>query len=163
MSPATVTAGTQPVYVQVDFLSQYAYVVNFNGGNAGSISQLAIDANGGLSPVGSPVPTGKGPTTLVLDGTGQFAYVTNSIDNTVSQYAVAADGTLTPLATATVSTGSQPVAIAVTVYASLAVIGVLVFTAIGIRRLITRRRSGPEPPRYANPPQAVSNRAGNSR
>ena len=54
-------------------------------------------------------------------------------------------------------------AIAVTVYASLAVIGVLVFTAIGIRRLITRRRSGPEPPRYANPPQAVSNRAGNSR
>ena len=113
-SPATVAAGTQPVYVQVDLLSAYAYVVNFNGGGAGTVSQFAVGANGGLSSIGSPVPTGKGPTTLVLDGTNQFAYVTNSMDNTVSQYAVAADGTLRPLATATVPTGAQPVGIAVT-------------------------------------------------
>ena len=53
-------------------------------------------------------------------------------------------------------------AIAVTVYASLALIGALVFTAIGIRRLIKRHRSGPEQPGYPNPPQPASNRVGNS-
>ncbi len=114
MVPATVSAGSQPAYMQIDAMEKNAYVVNFNGGNAGSISQFAISKSGDLSPIGSAVPTGKGPTMLVLDGTGQFAYVTNSMDNTVSQYAVAADGALTPLATPTVSTGEQPVAIAVT-------------------------------------------------
>jgi hypothetical protein len=54
-------------------------------------------------------------------------------------------------------------AIAVTVYASLALIGVLVFTAIGIRRLITRHRNGPGQPGYPSSPRAVSSRAGNSR
>jgi uncharacterized membrane protein YhaH (DUF805 family) len=54
-------------------------------------------------------------------------------------------------------------AISVTVYASLAVIGALVFAAIGIRRLIARHRSGPEQPRYANLPPAVARRADNSR
>jgi hypothetical protein len=54
-------------------------------------------------------------------------------------------------------------AIAVAVYASLALIGVLVFSAIGIRRLIARHRSGPEQPSYPKPPYAVSNRVGNSR
>jgi uncharacterized membrane protein YhaH (DUF805 family) len=54
-------------------------------------------------------------------------------------------------------------AIAVTVYVSLALIGVLVFTAIGIRRLITRRRNGPEQPGYRSSPHAVSSRVGNSR
>ncbi len=54
-------------------------------------------------------------------------------------------------------------AIAVTVYAALALIGVLVFTAIGIRRLITRYRGGPEQRGYPYPPHAVSNRVGNPR
>ena len=52
-------------------------------------------------------------------------------------------------------------AIAVTVYASLALIGVLVFTAIGIRRLITRHRDGQ--PGYPSSPDAVTSRVGNSR
>jgi hypothetical protein len=52
-------------------------------------------------------------------------------------------------------------AIAVTVYASLALIGVLVFTAIGIRRLITRHRDGQ--PGYPGSPHAVTSRVGNSR
>jgi DNA-binding beta-propeller fold protein YncE len=61
------------------------------------------------------VPVGKGPTWMAFNGTGQYAYVTNSSDGTVSQFAIGPDGSLTPLGTPTVPTGTKPYAI-VTVY-----------------------------------------------
>ena len=59
------------------------------------------------------VATGKGPAWIAIDRAGQYAYVVNITDNTVSQYAIAADGSLTPLSAPTVQTGTQPFAIAI--------------------------------------------------
>jgi len=52
--------------------------------------------------------TGVAPHSVTVDPTGKFAYVANSGDNTVSQYGVGADGALTPMASATVVTGTYP-------------------------------------------------------
>jgi 6-phosphogluconolactonase len=46
---------------------------------------------------------------ITLDRTGRFAYVPNERDNTVSQYSIGADGSLTPLSVPTISTGARPV------------------------------------------------------
>jgi 6-phosphogluconolactonase (cycloisomerase 2 family) len=59
------------------------------------------------------VATGKGPAWIAVDRARHFAYVVNITDNTVSQYATAADGSLTPLTTPTVPTGTQPFVIAI--------------------------------------------------
>jgi 6-phosphogluconolactonase len=59
------------------------------------------------------VATGKGPAWISLDPAGQFAYVVNTSDDTVSQFAVGADGSLTPLSTPTAPTGTKPLAIAI--------------------------------------------------
>ena len=50
-------------------------------------------------------------------------------------------------------------AIAFCVYASLALIGVVVFSVIGIRRVLARRRSGPSQPQMTQL-QGVYNQAG---
>jgi len=97
----------------VDPTGQYAYVVAYASGNAGAISQFTIDGIGVLTPMAAPtVSVGKGPTWMAFNGTGQYAYVTNSSDGTVSQFAIGGDGSLTPLSTPTVATGTKPFAIA---------------------------------------------------
>jgi DNA-binding beta-propeller fold protein YncE len=58
------------------------------------------------------IATGKGPAWIALDPAGQYAYVVNITDNTVSQYATVADGSLVPLSIATVQTGTKPFVIA---------------------------------------------------
>ena len=57
------------------------------------------------------VAAGRGPAWIAFNGTGQYAYVTNISDNSVSQYAIGSDGSLTPLGTP-VPTGTKPFAIA---------------------------------------------------
>jgi len=98
----------------VDLTGQYAYVVDSAAGNAGAISQFTVGSGGTLTPMTIPtVPVGKGPAWISLDRSGQYAYVTNTGDNTVSQFAVGADGSLTPLSIPTVMTGTKPFVIAV--------------------------------------------------
>jgi len=59
------------------------------------------------------LPAGTSPAWISLDRTGQFAYVVNTKDNTVSQFAVGANGSFTPLSAPTVTTGTSPLAITI--------------------------------------------------
>jgi 6-phosphogluconolactonase (cycloisomerase 2 family) len=55
------------------------------------------------------VTTGPGPNGLVLDPTGSFGYVPNSLGTTVSGFAIGSDGAFAPLAGSPYSSGSGPV------------------------------------------------------
>jgi 6-phosphogluconolactonase len=58
---------------------------------------------------GSPFAAGGQPRSIVLDGAGDRLYAANATDNTISGYALAASGTLTPLTGSPFSSvGSQP-------------------------------------------------------
>jgi 6-phosphogluconolactonase len=58
---------------------------------------------------GSPFPAGGQPRSIVLDGAGDRLYAANTTDSTISGYAVAASGTLTPLTGSPYSSvGPQP-------------------------------------------------------
>jgi 6-phosphogluconolactonase len=58
---------------------------------------------------GSPFAAGGQPRSIVLDGAGDRLYAANTTDSTISGYAVAASGTLTPLAGSPYSSvGPQP-------------------------------------------------------
>ena len=80
--------------------SQYAYVLNSAGNSgAGTVSVYSM-ALGVMTPLGgSPtVPTGIAPSALAVDPTGNYVYVANQWDGTVSAYMVnAASGALSAL------------------------------------------------------------------
>ena len=64
---------------------------------------------------GSPFATGNGPSAIVVDATGRYVYVANSIDSNLTAYSTAGGG-LTPIASSSASaytTGTQPVAIGI--------------------------------------------------
>ena len=99
---------------------QFAYVGN--AGN-GTISTFSIGSNGALSLVGSPISSGTGsniPTSIAISiaisPNGQYAYVVNRIDGTVSTFSIRGDGSLTlvgsPIFSGTGS-GSSPISIAI--------------------------------------------------
>jgi len=54
------------------------------------------------------VAAGNGPQSVAVAPSGQFAYVANLLSGDVSQYSIGADGSLSPLAPATVDSGSDP-------------------------------------------------------
>src|ERR1700722_4568303 len=104
-SPAIVATGTQPRFVAVNPNGQGAYVVNSAPTGSGTISQYTIGAAGLLTPMPAPtVATGQGPVWITVDRAGQYAYATNITDNTVSQFAINSDGSLTALSTPIVTT-----------------------------------------------------------
>jgi len=46
---------------------------------------------------GSPFQTGSDPFGLAIDSAGKFLYTANKLDNTISEFKINADGSLTPL------------------------------------------------------------------
>jgi DNA-binding beta-propeller fold protein YncE len=66
------------------------YVANYNSGRA---SVFRIEANGQLSPLGS-VQAGRGPISITVHPSGQFAYVTNNQSLDITQYRIDATGML---------------------------------------------------------------------
>jgi 6-phosphogluconolactonase (cycloisomerase 2 family) len=59
---------------------------------------FSIAADGALAPLSpATVATGGQPSQVAPDPTGRPIYVTNSAANTVLQYMIGQDGTLTPL------------------------------------------------------------------
>jgi YVTN family beta-propeller protein len=60
----------------------------------------------------SPFATGGAPTSVVVDPTGNYVYVTNSTDNTISIYAISSGTTLNPVGT--IPTGGQPSSVVAT-------------------------------------------------
>jgi 6-phosphogluconolactonase len=117
-----VPTGTGPNAVTIDHGNRWAYVANL-GEN--TISQYTIGLDGQLSPrpdAAAKVGAGANPATIVLAPGDKFAYAGNfgaysripaAGPSTISQYAVGADGALTPLSASTVASGSGPSAIAI--------------------------------------------------
>ena len=81
--------------------------------NANVIGAYPIQADGTLA-TASTVASGASPRYPVASPDGAYAYMTNGNGNSVSQYAINADGTLSALSPATVATATGPVDIAIT-------------------------------------------------
>jgi DNA-binding beta-propeller fold protein YncE len=71
---------------------------------AGAVLQYSIGPNGAPSALNVPsVPAGIEPMGIAADPSGRYVYVSNAGDQTISQYAVGAGGSLTGLSPAAVS------------------------------------------------------------
>ena len=113
MSPYTV--GSQPKGIAIDPAGQFLYVTNYADF---SVSSFSINAqSGALTAVGTPVATGNlthvanpGPIDVKVDPSGQFVYVVNSLDGSVSLFTASA-GVLTLSATYPTGAGAARVAI----------------------------------------------------
>jgi DNA-binding beta-propeller fold protein YncE len=89
--------------------SRYALVID----GAGGVATYALDSASGRLSFVDVAPTGSGPSAIVVAPSGLAAYLTDAHDGTVFQYAVGADGSLTPLSPAAVPAGTAPHGIAV--------------------------------------------------
>ena len=75
---------------------------NFGSNNA--VSQFGIAADGSLGALTpATVPCGNNPSSITLAFSGLYLYVTNSADDTISQYFVGVFGNLTPMNPPTVA------------------------------------------------------------
>jgi 6-phosphogluconolactonase (cycloisomerase 2 family) len=98
MSPATVTgSGVGNSSFAVSANGKYGYLGVFNGGFPGSpVDQYGIGLTGGLTPLSpASVAAGNAPQWIVCEPAGNYVFVANSNDHTISQFLVGADGTLT--------------------------------------------------------------------
>ena len=111
MTPAWVATGPYPYSVTVDPLGRYAYATSSSNG---TISQYIIGAGGALTPM-SPATVAVSSnaastnlTSIIVDPSGRYAYVTNYSYGIVLQYTIGAGGILTPMTPATVTAGTGP-------------------------------------------------------
>src|SRR5437870_6246022 len=100
LTPATgspFSTGTAPIAVAVDFFNQLVYVANAFDGSASPGSTSAFQNNSptcALTAVaGSPfrdtaTPTPSTPSSVVVDRSGSFVYVTNEFSNNVSGFKI---------------------------------------------------------------------------
>jgi 6-phosphogluconolactonase (cycloisomerase 2 family) len=103
LDPASVAAGTEPVYLAFDPTGRYAYEANYTldfTSGPGSVSQYSVGTGGQLTPMATAaVVAGDGPAWIAFDAFGNYAYVTNigngTQPGTVSEYAIGTDGSLT--------------------------------------------------------------------
>jgi uncharacterized repeat protein (TIGR02543 family) len=100
-----------PSGIAVNPTSQYAYVALQQKSR---VNQYTIGADGNLSALTpSTVVSGdtangrNGPASMAIDPSGKWAYVANGGSNTVSQYSIGADGTLSALTPFLVATGGK--------------------------------------------------------
>ena len=77
--------GPNPLGVAISEDIQRAYVTNFNGGNASTVSVIDIDPTSlTYNSVVGIIGVGKGATGVIFNPTGTRAYVSNETDQTVS-------------------------------------------------------------------------------
>ena len=111
-----VAAGGRAVSVTVDPSGKFAYVAdgstNSDGSPGVSVSIYSVNATtGALTSIGK-VPAGTSPTSIAIDPSSKFAYVTNSSSNNVSMYTLnAATGSLTSMGL--IAAGTKPSSVAV--------------------------------------------------
>ena len=113
--------GISPSAIAVTPDGNFLYVAN-TGSNTVSAFAICENAsvscvtpNGSLTAVvGSPFPAGLGPVSIAADPSGKFLFVADEQSNQVTQYRVSTGtGALTVQSPATVSTGTNPVSVAV--------------------------------------------------
>ncbi len=98
--------GVQPAAIASD-ANGHVYVTDFLGARVFAYAA----GNGALTQLGgSPFAAGNQPAAIALDSSGGYAYVANSLDNTITAYTVS-DGKLSTFGT--FGTSTQPVAILV--------------------------------------------------
>ena len=102
-STGTIGAGSCPLSVVVHPSGKFAYAVD-TGSDGGpdieGVSMYAINATGALTSLGIVENTGYCPSSIAVDPSGKFAYVTNHCDNTISMYTIdLTTGALTLLGT----------------------------------------------------------------
>jgi len=95
---------------------KFLYVPNWvgSGSNPGTTSVFSISSpNGILTPIaGSPFVTGKFPTFVAIESSGQFAFVANELAGTVQTFSLnSVTGAMSPLSSA--PTGITPTIIAI--------------------------------------------------
>lgn len=103
--------------IAIDPKGQYLYVTNYGDNN---ITTFSIDSQSGALMVMGTVNTGfintsnAGPIAVIVDPSGQFVYVVNSLDGSVSLFTASA-GALTLVNTYATGSGvgSQPLSIAI--------------------------------------------------
>lgn len=114
LTPATVTTDAYPTGHAVDASGTHLYVAN---AGTDAVSQYSIGSDGQLAAlVPATVPGGSQPDFIAIHPSGKFAYAPNFTPGTttqpagtVSQYAIATDGTLSALPGASPATGLGPV------------------------------------------------------
>ena len=107
---------SNPQSATVDPTGRFLYVAGGQANNPGTISAYLIDpATGNLSPIaGSPYQVQQSPSSIAVDPSGMFLYVTNAASNNVSAFSITpGSGALAPTIPPTFSTGVQPSSITV--------------------------------------------------
>jgi 6-phosphogluconolactonase (cycloisomerase 2 family) len=106
----TFLMGTANITLYALWANGYAYVVNQNGGSAGTISQYTIGPNGALTPMltRTVATGGVNSQRIAADPAGKYVYVSNVSGNSVSQFTIGADGVLAPMSTPTFLVGPGP-------------------------------------------------------
>jgi 6-phosphogluconolactonase len=108
VSPA-VQVGTDPSGVVLDGTGKFVYIPNT--GDA-TISAFTLDASGGLTPIGLPVPSGgngtiNGPQGIAVDSAGRFVFVCNA-SNDISVFSInPTSGALTAVSGSPFSAGGN--------------------------------------------------------
>lgn len=99
MAPATVAGtgvGNSAFTVSID--GKYGYMAVFNGGFPGSpVDQFSVGLTGALTALTPPsVAAGNAPQWIVTEPAGNYIFVANGNDGTISEFLIGANGTLTP-------------------------------------------------------------------
>ncbi|MGH7120894.1 MAG: beta-propeller fold lactonase family protein [Acetobacteraceae bacterium] len=113
MTAPTVPAGSGPVSMSMDPTGTYLYVANSQDG---TVSQYTVGAGGALAPMTPAtvsIGLGSAPYAVVVDHSGQNAYVVNaksgSTAGSVIQFVVGGGGALTAASTPAVATDDFPI------------------------------------------------------
>jgi YVTN family beta-propeller protein len=114
-SIGTTATGGRAISVAVDPVGKFAYVTNGSNGfpaENNKVSTYTIDTTTGALTSTGTIDAGINPSSLAVDPTGKFAYVTNSGSNDVSMYTInATTGALTSIGTIAAGTGPASVAV----------------------------------------------------
>jgi len=116
---APVVAGTEPWNLTFSPDGKYAYVSDHGTGapTAGmAVSQYSVGvSDGALAPLATPFIFTEStyPGGIAVDANSAYTYVANITGDTVSQYAIGADGTLSKLSPVTVPAGIEPAYVAI--------------------------------------------------
>ncbi|HEY3989978.1 MAG TPA: beta-propeller fold lactonase family protein [Acidobacteriaceae bacterium] len=107
---ATSGVANQDIGLAVNPTSSALFIGETNVG----VRVFTIGSNSALTEIsGSPFAAGGQPRSITFDGTGDYLYVANATNNTISGYTVLASGSLTPLSGSPFSSvGAQPNALA---------------------------------------------------
>jgi len=95
--------------VAVDPMGEFAYVATSSStpGSTGNVSMYSIDITTGILTSIGVIAAGTNPSAMVVEPTGTFAYVANSLSNDISMYSIdATTGILTSIGV--IAAGTNP-------------------------------------------------------